>query len=35
MGDSLTQGVGDSTEHGGYLPYLQKQLETELDLNVR
>lgn len=34
MGDSLTQGVGDSKEHGGYLPYLQKQLETELDLHA-
>lgn len=27
IGDSLTQGVGDSTESGGYIPYLQRQLE--------
>jgi lysophospholipase L1-like esterase len=35
-GDSLTQGVGDSTGKGGYLPYLKKLLEknkgiTEVD----
>lgn len=29
VGDSLTQGVGDSTDTGGYLPYLQKKLEKE------
>lgn len=28
-GDSLTQGVGDSTESGGYLPYLSNRLEDE------
>jgi lysophospholipase L1-like esterase len=28
-GDSLTQGVGDSTESGGYLPYLINMLEKE------
>ncbi|WP_026576618.1 SGNH/GDSL hydrolase family protein [Bacillus sp. UNC438CL73TsuS30] len=28
-GDSLTQGVGDSTNKGGYLPYLKKMLEKE------
>ncbi|WP_064091353.1 SGNH/GDSL hydrolase family protein [Rossellomorea aquimaris] len=28
IGDSLTQGVGDSTEKGGYVPYIEKQLET-------
>jgi lysophospholipase L1-like esterase len=28
-GDSLTQGVGDSTDQGGYLPYLKKMLEKE------
>jgi lysophospholipase L1-like esterase len=28
-GDSLTQGVGDSTKNGGYLPYLETMLETE------
>lgn len=33
IGDSLTQGVGDSKNHGGYLPYLQKQLETESNQN--
>ena len=29
IGDSLTQGVGDSNDNGGYLPYLQKKLEKE------
>ncbi|MBU8878940.1 SGNH/GDSL hydrolase family protein [Bacillus sp. FJAT-29790] len=28
-GDSLTQGVGDSTEQGGYLPYLEAMLEQD------
>jgi lysophospholipase L1-like esterase len=28
-GDSLTQGVGDSTNAGGYIPYLAQQLEKE------
>jgi lysophospholipase L1-like esterase len=28
-GDSLTQGVGDSTEQGGYLPYLARMLDKE------
>jgi lysophospholipase L1-like esterase len=28
-GDSLTQGVGDSTNNGGYLPYLRTLLEDE------
>ncbi|MDF2854517.1 MAG: family lipase [Neobacillus sp.] len=28
-GDSLTQGVGDSTNNGGYLPYLRTLLEEE------
>jgi lysophospholipase L1-like esterase len=28
-GDSLTQGVGDSTSKGGYLPYLETMLEKE------
>jgi lysophospholipase L1-like esterase len=28
-GDSLTEGVGDSTETGGYLPYLRTLLEEE------
>jgi len=29
VGDSLTAGVGDSTDEGGYLPYLKKSLESE------
>ncbi|WP_449622385.1 SGNH/GDSL hydrolase family protein [Robertmurraya sp. Marseille-Q9965] len=29
VGDSLTQGVGDSTKRGGYLPYLEERLEKE------
>lgn len=29
IGDSLTQGVGDSTKRGGYLPYLEERLEEE------
>lgn len=29
LGDSLTQGVGDSTKRGGYLPYLEDHLEKE------
>ncbi|GHH98297.1 SGNH/GDSL hydrolase family protein [Neobacillus kokaensis] len=28
-GDSLTQGVGDSTGQGGYLPYLEMMLEKD------
>jgi lysophospholipase L1-like esterase len=28
-GDSLTQGVGDSTDQGGYLPYLKTLLEKD------
>lgn len=28
-GDSLTQGVGDSTNSGGYIPYLAEELEKE------
>ncbi|EDL66014.1 hypothetical protein BSG1_01640 [Bacillus sp. SG-1] len=27
VGDSLTQGVGDSTKSGGYVPYLEESLE--------
>jgi lysophospholipase L1-like esterase len=27
VGDSLTKGVGDSTKSGGYIPYLEEQLE--------
>ncbi|KMY50486.1 SGNH/GDSL hydrolase family protein [Peribacillus loiseleuriae] len=29
LGDSLTQGVGDTTDTGGYLPYLRHLLEKE------
>ncbi|MFB6466114.1 SGNH/GDSL hydrolase family protein [Cytobacillus sp. Hz8] len=29
IGDSLTEGIGDSTKRGGYLPYLKKHLEKE------
>lgn len=29
VGDSLTQGVGDSTNRGGYLPYLEEHLEEQ------
>lgn len=29
VGDSLTQGVGDSTNRGGYVPYLKEFLEKE------
>lgn len=32
-GDSLTEGVGDSTEKGGYLPYLKTRLESEKGIN--
>ncbi|MET1030475.1 GDSL-type esterase/lipase family protein [Domibacillus tundrae] len=28
IGDSLTEGVGDSTDSGGYVPYLEYQLES-------
>ncbi|HZG69900.1 MAG TPA: SGNH/GDSL hydrolase family protein [Chondromyces sp.] len=28
IGDSLTQGVGDSTNQGGYVPYLRERLEN-------
>lgn len=33
VGDSLTEGVGDSTNRGGYLPYLQTSLENEKKIN--
>ncbi|RHW42341.1 GDSL family lipase [Neobacillus notoginsengisoli] len=29
VGDSLTEGIGDSTDSGGYLPYLEAKLEQE------
>ncbi|HLO10815.1 MAG TPA: SGNH/GDSL hydrolase family protein [Pseudoneobacillus sp.] len=33
IGDSLTKGVGDSTNRGGYIPYLQSKLEKEKGIN--
>ena len=33
LGDSLTEGVGDRTESGGYIPYLQSLLEGEEEVN--
>ena len=33
VGDSLTQGVGDSTGQGGYVPYLKKLLEDSSGIN--
>ncbi|WP_338447924.1 SGNH/GDSL hydrolase family protein [Niallia oryzisoli] len=32
LGDSLTEGVGDITEKGGYLPYLQSLLEEKRNI---
>lgn len=29
IGDSLTEGVGDSSKSGGYIPYLKTKLEAE------
>ncbi|MDQ0271998.1 SGNH/GDSL hydrolase family protein [Cytobacillus purgationiresistens] len=29
VGDSLTQGVGDTTEKGGYVPYLERLLNND------
>lgn len=33
IGDSLTQGVGDSTKKGGYVPYLENHLESMDGIN--
>lgn len=33
IGDSLTRGIGDSTNQGGYIPYLQKDLENLNEVN--
>lgn len=33
IGDSLTQGVGDSTNSGGYVPYLEEKLESLDEIN--
>lgn len=32
-GDSLTEGVGDSTNRGGYIPYLKDKLEHNKGIN--
>ncbi len=29
VGDSLTEGIGDSTQRGGYIPYLEEMLEMD------
>lgn len=34
IGDSLTQGVGDSTNAGGYLPYLRNRLEKKPEVTA-
>lgn len=34
LGDSLTQGVGDSKDAGGYIPYLKEQLEMLKDIRT-
>ncbi|MGX6977770.1 SGNH/GDSL hydrolase family protein [Vagococcus elongatus] len=34
IGDSLTEGVGDSTESGGFVPLLEDMLAEEAKLNV-
>lgn len=33
VGDSLTEGVGDESKKGGYLPYLKELLEKEKGIN--
>ncbi|MBP3041396.1 SGNH/GDSL hydrolase family protein [Bacillaceae bacterium Marseille-Q3522] len=33
VGDSLTEGIGDETKQGGYIPYLQSLMETEKGIN--
>ncbi|PKR85833.1 SGNH/GDSL hydrolase family protein [Heyndrickxia camelliae] len=32
VGDSLTEGVGDSTKRGGYIPYLKDIMETKKEI---
>jgi lysophospholipase L1-like esterase len=32
-GDSLTEGIGDSTDQGGYIPYIKTMLEKEKGIN--
>ncbi|MGV3465535.1 MAG: SGNH/GDSL hydrolase family protein [Heyndrickxia sp.] len=34
VGDSLTQGVGDSTNRGGYIPYLKDIMETKKEIGT-
>lgn len=34
VGDSLTQGVGDSTNRGGYIPYLKEIMEKEKNIGT-
>lgn len=34
IGDSLTYGVGDATESGGYVPLVKKELELQYDNQV-
>ncbi len=34
IGDSLTQGVGDIKELGGYIPYLKEKLESQKDIRT-
>ncbi|MBO0994825.1 SGNH/GDSL hydrolase family protein [Bacillus sp. SD088] len=34
IGDSLTQGVGDIKELGGYIPYLKEKLEGQKDIRT-
>lgn len=33
LGDSLTEGVGDQSKKGGYLPHLEELLETDKGIN--
>ncbi|MBM7636697.1 SGNH/GDSL hydrolase family protein [Streptococcus saliviloxodontae] len=35
LGDSLTEGVGDSTQSGGFVPLLSHQLEEKYDYRVK
>ena len=34
IGDSLTQGVGDSSNQGGFVPVLSQALESDFDWQV-
>ena len=35
IGDSLTQGVGDTTNQGGFVPLLAQSLTNETDFEVK